>query len=236
MKWILTFCCLSLFVLSCGQNAFETTETADPAEDATIALENQDPNKAIEILETELEDDPTHPKYLSILSLAYAQRAGVEPLEFAQNFSKNAGNSESNSEFTVLFAIMPEPTAGNIADISQAVAILTSIPVEDRLDGDAFKLAMFNTAAVVLRTKAFDSDGDGDLTAEEITSLSTEDAAALLTQILASESLLAENNDGSDSNKKAQEAYAKFTEELNQAEGATQEERLKNYLESNGDE
>src|SRR5690606_15512301 len=123
----------------------------DPAEDATIALENGDTDAAIEILETELENDPGNPQYLSILSLAYAQRAGVEPLEFAQNFSQKAGDAESSSQFTILFAIMPEPTDANIADVDHAIAILTSIPAADRLPGDNFKLAMFNTAAVVLR-------------------------------------------------------------------------------------
>lgn len=227
---------LALLFFACGQNAFESSEPSDPAEDATIALENDDPDGAIEILETELENDPGNPQLLSILSLAYAQRAGVEPLEFAQNFSKNAGNTESNSQFTILFAIMPDPTASNISDIDQAVSILNSIPLEDRLPGDAFKLAMFNTAAVVLRTKAFDADLDGDLTAEELANLSDEDAAALLAQINLAGEQLGQSADGSESNQKAQEAFDNFTSELNSADGSTEGEKLKNFLEADGNQ
>jgi hypothetical protein len=217
--------------ISCGTNAFESSETSDPAEDATIALENDDPDAAIELLEDALDNDATNPIYISVLSLAYAQRAGVEPLTFAQNFAEKSSESEEeegSNQFTVMFDIMPEPTTTILSDIDMAVTLINSIPVADRLSGDDFKLAMFNTASVVLATKAFDADGDGDLSLDELTDLSDAGATALLAKITAAESLLGSDSDNADD----AESFSQFRTSLDSQEGDTDEDKLKNLLAS----
>ena len=58
-------------LFACGANPLKTYEEKDPAEDAAVALENNDPNKAIQILTDALEGDPTNAKFISLLAMAY---------------------------------------------------------------------------------------------------------------------------------------------------------------------
>jgi hypothetical protein len=57
---------------------------------------------------------------------------------------------------SLMFSLLPVPTSQVLADIGEAVSILISIPAADRLAGDTFKLAMFQTASFVLQTKALE--------------------------------------------------------------------------------
>lgn len=216
---------------SCGQNAFESGETSDPAEDAVLALENGDPDSAIKTLESALEDDATNYIYISVLALAYAQRAGVEPLKFAQDFAEQSANSSSDEEaesyqFTLMFGVMPAPTDAILSDINKSVTLLNSIPSADRLPGDDFKLAMFNTASVVLATKSFDADSDGELSVAELTDLTDAQATALLARITAAEALIS----GEPENAEDAESFSAFRTSLDSQEGSTDEEKLKNLL------
>jgi hypothetical protein len=52
---------LACALSSCGTNVFVSQEKEDPAEDATIALEQDDPDKAIKILNDALSSDDSNP-------------------------------------------------------------------------------------------------------------------------------------------------------------------------------
>jgi len=221
-------------LVACGDNLLKSQEKKEPAEDAVLELEKNNPNKAISILESALLDDPENPKLLSILSYAFAARAGVEPLKLiAKMTSSGTGGdneSQSDSELLLLFDVVPAATAENLNDIDRAVSILVSdIPSDQRLPGDNLKLALFQTASLVMHMKAIDLNGDGVISVEELASFTTASAGALLNQLTAAQSLLASDSDDATSQQAAQ-ALGKYQAEIDAMPGATSEEKLKNYL------
>ena len=68
LKKLLLPLALTATLASCGDNLLKSQEKKEPAEDAVLELENDNPDKAISILESALQDDPANPKLLSILS------------------------------------------------------------------------------------------------------------------------------------------------------------------------
>ena len=225
---------ITVALASCGDNLLRSQEKKEPAEDAVLELENNNPDKAISILESALQDDPANPKLLSILSYAFAARAGVEPLKLISKMTtvgaSNDGGPQSNSQLLLLFAVVPAATADNLSDIDRAVSILVSeIAAEDRLPGDTLKLALFQTASLVMHMKAIDLDGDGVIEVEELASFTIAAAGALLGQLAAAQALLASDS-GDTTALQAAGALATYQAEINAMPGATSEEKLKNYL------
>jgi hypothetical protein len=221
-----------LVVSSCSGNAFKASESGDPAEDAVIELENDNPKEAIKILEKALVITPGEPKLISILSSAYAQRAGVEPLSMARNLASPSGTSSgggaTDSTLISLFGVTPRATADSVADISYAVSLLTvELSPDLWLPGDQFKLAIYQTCASVLSLKILDKDEDGKLSIDEIASLSS--AASILAQLAASQSVLSQDPNDT-SSVKAAEVLSKYQASINASEGGSADEKLKNYL------
>lgn len=232
---------LSMLLLAagCGDNMLKSSEKADPAEDATLALERGDEDSAIEILEDALADDPDNAMFLSILALAHAQRAGVEPLAFAQRISSSSSSTSSGStpqvggSYAVMFQALPDATVDNLADIDESVTILTSIAADEHLPGDDFKLALYMTASMFLHIKVLDTDGDGTLSLDEVLNLSDANATGLLTQLLSAQAVLGAGDASDVSIAKASSALGKYQAQIDAQEGATNEEKLKNYLAAN---
>lgn len=214
---------------SCGPNSYKSLEKKEPAEDATIALENNDAQKAIDILTSALSDDPTNQKYISILAMAYAQRAGVDPITLAMNMSNTSALAESNN-VTSLFSVMPVATEDTIADVDKAVELLISIPTADRKTYDTLKLAMFQTAAMTLRAKILDTNGDGILSTEELLAMSSKSAIAMITQIAAAAGAFTGVDTSSATDKAAAEQITKIQAAIASEPGATDEAKLKSYL------
>lgn len=235
---LLTLAC-ALGVSACGSNIFATGEAKDPAEDATIALDDDNPTKAIDILESALADDPENGRYLSILSTAYAQRAGVDLLSFARSLapsgdddddSGEGGGDSSSAGITQLWGVMPEATDDVLSDIDRAVLILTTeIPADQHQPGDTFKLGLYQMASISLHTKALDTDGDGALSPEEILDLSSASAASLLLQLASAGATLA-TGEGDTSQAAAAERVASYQAAIEASPGDTQEDKLRNYL------
>ncbi len=233
----LVFCSVFGAILGCGGNLFQGSDTSDPAEDAALLLEKDKPNDAIKLLEKALVKSPGDPKLLSMLSAAYAQRAGIEPLAMARNLaspsgdttsSSSGGSDQSNSSLISLFGVTPKATEDSVYDISYAVTILTVDLSQDQwLPGDQFKLAIFQTSASVMRLKILDKDNDGKLSLTEIASLTS--ASSIISQLAASQATLGQ--DPSDtSSVKAAESLAKYQAAIAASEGANDDEKLKNYL------
>jgi hypothetical protein len=229
--------------LACGKNVFKSGVKSDPAEDSTLALEKNNPDGAISILENALIREPANPQYLSILATAYATRAGIDPLTLGSKFSTSSasllGDASSTGSITSLFSLMPEATAAVIKDIDYAVNILSGqIPAALRQPGDTFKTAIYMTASMVLHTKALDSRGKGTLTAADIASLSDADANAILNNLGAAAALLSANGaapgvSSAAASETAAAALTKYSTQIDAAEGTTKAEKLRNYLAAN---
>lgn len=225
---------LASALASCSDNYLATGEAKDPAEDAALALERGDEDKAIDILESALTDDPDNANYLSVLSAAYAQRAGVEPLTIAQGMATSSSDDDgaddtSQSGLIAMFDIMPDATAQGLVDIDYAIVLIGTIPSDLRTAGDVFKFAIYQTASMVLHLKILDTDKDGDLSLDEITSLSDSSALGILTQLATATAILAGDADSA-TTAKAAESLARYQTQIDAAEGATQEEKLRNYM------
>jgi hypothetical protein len=226
---------LLLLTFGCGPNTLATLESDDPAEDATIALENNEPNKAINILTSALEDDPENWTYVSILALAYAERAGINALTLAQNMATNSENTQSSAnEVTALFSILPDASDQNILDVDQAVSLMISIPSASRTTADVLKIAMFQTASLTLRTKKYDLNGDGVVSASELLAMSSGDAVAILSQLAGAASAFASGDSSSSTDQAAAEQIDAIQSAINSCSGTDQEEKLKNYLSNTG--
>jgi hypothetical protein len=224
-------------LVACSTNMYEATENTDPATTAAVQLEQKRPSAAIKTLESALAKDQGNPKYLSLLSAAYAQRAGVEPLSVAQAMaSKNSGSSltytllSTNTSLIALFDVMPEATTDTVADIQNAVSILTSdLPRADWLPGDSFKFAIYQTASMVMGLKILDSDQDGKLSTAELLGISGGTGTSLISQLEAAAAILGASGESS-----AAVQVATILESQKSAidamDGATDEEKLRNYL------
>lgn len=236
---------LSTAVLTgCGTNLFKTQEKKDVAEDAAIELENGNPDKAITMLENALQDDPGNITYLSLLAMAYGQRAGVDPFSFIENMASDSDSEESESGddagdssgsssgngMTAMFGIMPPATAETIADVDYALELLAQIPVESISDADKIKLALFQTAAMVLRVKILDANGNGVIDPEEILTMSSESALTVLTQMAAAATIFSGGVGAGDSGDAAGKKVTDIQAAIDAQEGATQEEKLKAYI------
>lgn len=224
--------------ISCGSNILEGAEKSEAAEDATVELEQKRPSKAISILEKALSKDPGNAQYLSILSTAYAQRAGVEPLSLAQSVADKGGSSGTNltasstADLVSLFKVVPEATTSTLADIDRAIAILSAdLPRAQWLAGDSFKFALFQLASTVMHLKVLDTNQDGILSTSELLTLSG--ASTILSQILTASTLV---NSGQSSTVSAQAAQVLSQQHaaIEAMPGATDDEKLRNYLAKSG--
>jgi len=240
----LTVCILACSLTGCGVNLLKSTEKKDAAEDATLALERQDPATAIHILNSALHKDPVDnrdgtidytadddPELLSILSTAYAQRADIDLLEFADQAQTNATATGSN--LTSLYAIMPAADADHLDDIDYSVGCVLTIPVDQHLPGDEFKMGIYQLAKMVLNTKALDKNGDGILEPDELLDLSDTSATGLLANLAAVAQVLSAAGQTDATTQVAAEAIQQYQAQIDAAPGATPEEKLRNYLAQN---
>ena len=237
-----TFLFFFLLLFGCGSSVFKAVEKDDPAVDATLAIEQNRPQDAIDILTSALEGDPNNYQYLSILSSAQAQLVGVD---FVRVILKMATSSSDSSEtatssstptagntnsVTPLFSALPDATDANMTGLDTAIATLETIPPGARTAADNYKLTIFYTARLGLRTKSFDKDGDGQVTPVELLELDSEDAIAIITSIVSAEEAIAQAIDGSESTTASSEKISEIKAAIDASEGATDAEKLQNYL------
>ncbi len=228
----LTVAALLAAFIGCGANPYKSYEKSEPAEDATIALEEHDPDKAITILTAALVKEPENWVYVSILSLAYAERAGIAPMTLATSMAKNS--SGTGNGVTSLFSIMPTATDEHIADVDKALELIISIPAASRTTADFLKLAMFQTSALTLRSKKYDLNGDGVISAEEALAMSGADATAIISQLAAAAIAFASGNSTSTTDVAAAAQITSIQTKIATCPGADKDAQLKNYLSKTG--
>jgi hypothetical protein len=127
---------------------------------------------------------------------------------------------------------MPEANSTRISLLSEAVTLLESIPAAEKKGGDQFKLGMFYTSLMTLRTKSIDGDGDGSLSAEEIANLDDETAVAILSDILEAESSLADYG-AEDGTQDAAGQVSTIKSQIDSQPGDSDAEKLRNFLSNN---
>jgi len=215
--------------------------------DSDLFQAQSDLNAAMLVLvdEGDIEDVPN---LVSILASARAQKHGIDPFEIALKFAEaattasedtanaDAGSSSTASagpgnDVTRLFPILPEASAENLEGLDVAMTVLRSTGTY-KTTSDDYKEALLLTASIALVTKTLDSDGDGEISALESVSLSDAAAKALLNQITAAVLAAAASSDLSADSEtaKSTEQIQALQSQIDAEEGATQEEKLRNFI------
>lgn len=230
------------WLLSCGTSTFKNLEKEDPAVDGTIALEQNDPEAAIAILEPAVEKDPTDYQLVSLLASAKAALVGVDFVRVilklatpdedsgSESATSSATTDSEGNDVTALFSALPEPTDEAFAGLDEALALLESIPDAERLDADRYKLTVFHTSRLGLTTKAFDKDGDGQVTPVELIDLDDADATDILSSLSAAEAAINSTGDGSDSTSESASKISGISAAIEAQDGETDAEKIRNYL------
>lgn len=229
----------SQLFLACGkQNLFRKAEDPDPLEEAATLLEQNKVDDAIQVLKDELEENPGNTQAMSLLSTAIAQKWGIDTITMALKLADSQQNAESQlaaNEVVRLYAILPPATDEVINGVTEAQGWLQAIPQEARTKSDFFRLSLLNLTAMVLHTKQFDLNGNGQLETAELASMTTADASAIIQILIGAQTNAAIGAAAEGENAaKVAEAMAGIKSKIDQAEGATTEEKLKNYLASTG--
>ncbi len=230
----ITLTSVLIMTIGCGANPYKSYEKEEPTEDATIALEGKDPDKAITILQKALIKEPENWIYVSILALAYAERAGVATMTLAKSLATSSKSSSSANGVTSLFSIMPAATDANITDIDTALSLMLTIPASIRTTADVLKIAMFQTSALTLRSKKYDANADGVISAEEALAMSVTDATAIFSQLAAAAAAFASGSSTSTTDVAAAAQITSIQTKIGTCPGANQDEQLKNYLSKTG--
>ncbi len=212
----------------CGTNIYQQFDNEDPAEAASAALDEEKSDKAINILEAAIKEDPLNYELVSLLASAKAQKGGVDTMDFALNMASSGGTGD----IVGLFTVVPEATTSNISLLQEAVNLLESIPEADLYEADRFKLSMFYTSLLTLRTKLFDSNGDGSLSAEELLELDDASAVQILQDLVSAQSTIS-NYSSDDGTQDAASNVNTIATAINDQEGATDAEKLRNFLDNN---
>lgn len=218
----------TIILSACGSNVFEPLDSSDPAEAASIALENEEPEQAIEILESAIDSETDQERlytYQSLLGSAKAQLAGLDLIAFAL---KLISSDSASNPIISLFSAIPDATPTNIALVEEAISLLASIPEQWQLASDLYQLSMFSTALMSLQTKVFDLDGDGQLSAEELSQMSEDQAASILSSLTNADTLLSAG--GSAENEASSESVSSLLSQIQSQPGSSDSEKLRSFL------
>ncbi|MBP9707272.1 MAG: hypothetical protein KBD78_06475 [Oligoflexales bacterium] len=253
---------MTIFSTSCGSNLFKATDTAPVEVEATRYLEDGKPEKAVSLLlnsldpaakaaiesgepGTELANQieeltnslPDRRMRLSLLSAAYAQSYGFDPLNLILNLAaedeedeENPSAEEDDKGFAKLFPVLPAATDANIFGFALAQTILQAIPSEEMNSADQFKLGLLLTATLSLRTKKLDTDGDGNISLLESLLLEPSDALSILTELAAAGGALSEFAGDNDSRAQTIQAIENFQQNIDSQEGSNDTERLQRFI------
>lgn len=216
-----------MFTTACGTNLYEQFSSEDPAEAATVALDDRNPDKAIKILDSALSDDPDNYILMSLLASAKAQKAGVDTVDFALSMA----SSGAGGDIVSLFSVVPEASSSNLALLQEAIELLESIPSDSLHEADTFKLSMFYTTSLTLKSKLLDDDGDGVLSYEELLDLDESSAEDILQDLESAQNML-DAYSSEDGTQDAAGNIGTIADAIEAEEGSTTTEKLRNFLES----
>ena len=158
---------VSFGILGCGDgNMLETMadKNSDAAkkEDARMAIDKGDWQAAIDGLKSEWESSGD-PEIGADLAAAYMGLAGFDALSLVESAQTAADNPSATDEFTMISQLLPDPSDENLANMNEAVNILSSI--DGRTADENLQLAMASGSLAVLEIGnqwgvKFDADGN----------------------------------------------------------------------------
>lgn len=223
---------------SCGDaNLAESSTENTPDEIARLALEAKDWDQCIVLYGALIADDPTGYQRYPLISTCYAGRAGIDLLNIVRAQVVQGGQQEEGQGGDVFESIgqyVPQdPTDQQLADINEAVSRLEQMPLEHRAkDGAypysseaAFQFDLYlGASSSMFVNKYREVDAEGNVDRERLEEMSDEEVDDLFNNL---DSIVEANeaeNEGLGENVEA------TVSEINQMEGATQREKLINYL------
>ena len=225
-----------LLSIACGRNVYNQFEEGSPADEAVKYLEEDNPDAAIATLDDAIAADPANYQLISLLASAKAQKAGVDTVALILNLISDDGSESTSATgagtsngIVGLFGVMPDYSAEVVSLLTESVQLIDSIPASQTLAADRFKLSLFYTALMTVRTKQIDLDGDGTLSPEEIAGMDDATAIAILTDIATAESSVTGYN-ANDGTEQAASQISGISQAIASQEGETQADKLRNYL------
>ncbi|MDQ3234580.1 MAG: hypothetical protein M3Q07_22480 [Pseudobdellovibrionaceae bacterium] len=226
-----------LLILLWALHGCDTGSHAEPYasltrdEEARAALDALDYETAVEIYKELIEAEPESYERYRYLSAAYAAAAGFDIIEVAKSDVSGASGSLLDALGTFLPA---DPSAEQLESIGLAKDILLSIPAELRskdnteveyASGAATQLEFYQSAYSIMYINRFAQvTPTGTLDPERLESMTDED----VTNILANFSQVAATG-----GEGVPAAAEKVLVQIDQQEGATQKEKLINFLNAN---
>lgn len=232
-SWSMTLAALACTALlvNCGQSVFESLDEKSKEDQIMAHLENDEPDKALTIIDEELGKTPDDEKLKSIKSAAIAQKYGVDTMSLALEVIKQQkeGVTGSGNAVTTLLKVLPAVTDAAIGGVQQAIDILDSLGAPTHSDN--FKLTMLNMAILTMRLKQIDGDGTGTFTPEEIQNLTPEQAAAILNSLGGAINAASVASQAGVSTEVAAKAIQTVQDQINAEPGADQDAKLRSFLE-----
>lgn len=196
-------------VTSCGSgNIFDCAsplsyvkcEPASPLEEAQKALNTNQSDRAIELLEQYQLDHPGDYSYYPLLAAAYAQKAGIDIFKMLDVGDEGEGGEpgETNTFLDTIGAFLPTPSDMSadayqlsLTFLALANSTLEAMPEEQREDAATypyaasakFQLSLYTSAYGVMFLNQFvlpDLDNPGEIDLETLSNLSAADAAIII--------------------------------------------------------
>lgn len=224
------FLIVSLLITSCGSNLYSTLDEGDVANEAAAELEKGNPDKAISLLEDALKSDPNNYVLISLLSESYSQKHGVSLLDIALAMAKSSTTLAGTNDLTTMWPALPDSTEDNLTGLEYAIELLVLIPDESKTPTDFFKLALLSVCSINLVLKGLDTDGDGALSTEELSSLSASMASTILTGLSGAATASAGASSLGTSSQKAASKITSINDAVSASEGSSSEEKLQSYF------
>ncbi|MBC7659073.1 MAG: hypothetical protein H7249_05130 [Chitinophagaceae bacterium] len=229
MQTKLAIILVSTLLFGCQKNVFQPVDKAKPADQATAYMNDHQPDLAISTLNEAMKNDPNNFQLVSLMASAKAQKAGIDTFNLVVKLA-TSGVSGSNG-LTAMFSVLPAVDANNRGLMLEVVNLLQSIPQNSRTNEDNFKATIFNAAFTALQAKFFDQNGDGQYTVDELKNLDDTSANAIINSLLDAQNS-AVLYQGAAANGVAAGKVQDVVTQLEAQPGATNADKLRNYLAS----
>jgi tetratricopeptide (TPR) repeat protein len=220
----LSVLCMTGGIAACGNgNIFSNAVKRSDSDKAKAALESGDLDTAISTLESYLKNNPNDAAARSMLANAYLKKSGVDLLKIGTSIS---GGSQNQSSWSTISGALPAGTDENIANVQAAVQALSNIPADQRTDEQNYQLAIAQTTLAVTVAKKAAGDTGGQLTTEKIDQMSDSDALTIYNALKGS----ADATNSMSNPDSGLSQVGSITSGIDNQSGATEAERLRNYL------
>lgn len=250
MKSVFLLCLLVLLMSACADTNFAESYTENtPEEEARIKLEEKDYDGAITAYEALIAENPTEYKYYPLLATAYAANAGVKIIDMVQAQIDSGGSGGAGIFDTMGTFVPDDPTDAQMTSLNTAIDWLESMPTDHRSDAGLYEysaeaslsltLYLAASSSMLLKryqppevTNAEGEEEPAEFTREDLEEMSDEEVDALLDNL----DTIAAQDSSTEANQAVEAQVEATLESIEAQEGATQKEKLINYLASTEEE